>query len=243
MATTILITRPRSSSEGFARLIRTNLGEHTPIVVSPVIEIKSVSVEMDLDNVRTLIFTSHHAINSFCKQTPRRDFYCYTVGSLTFETAQKAGFKPSLGNGTAASLVHKITEEKPDGQALHVRGEHIAFDMMTPLRDAGIHLSEVILYHQAYCPLTTKAKAVLASSTNIVLPVFSTRSAKLFFEKETWKGKLFVAAFSEAIASVISKEEIYALKIASKPAVAEMLNAVEYLWYEANQLEGNGPAQ
>lgn len=243
MTAKILITRPTESAGEFAKQLRASLGQDVPLILSPLIRVKHLAPEIHLSNVQTLIFTSAHAVRAFAALSPERRFTCYVVGSSTGYAARRAGFEPIEGGGTAESLAEKIRKDRPAGTWLYLRGKHIAFDLKGALADLGPGLVESVVYEQCATALTADAKRALSNSSAVVLPLFSPRSAKLFFDGQAWKGDLFVGALSENIATVVPKSGVTTLMVADTPTSGAMLNLTEKLWRVANRLEGNSSAQ
>ena len=243
MTPLILITRPRESAEAFAADLRAKLGEAVAICIAPLLKIEHIDDVPDLAPVKTLIFTSAHAVESFATATPRRDFTCYTVGEATARVAATHGFDPIRGPGTGKSLAEKILQDAPPSPCLYLRGDHVAFDIADHLNAAGLPTQSAVLYRQVPVPLTPAAREMITSSGPIVAPVFSPRSARLLHDAIPVDIPLHVAAISEAAAKGVPSARLEKLMIADTPDKTAVLTCVATLWRNAIQLEGNSTAQ
>ena len=242
MAVTILITRPEDAAIAFADQVRARLGCGVSIVIAPILQITYLSSLPEMDDVRVVIFTPMHAVRAFAALTEDRGFTCYTVGTATAEAARAEGFDPIAGDGTGTSLSQRIIRDRPPGPCLYVHGEHVAFDMRSALNSAGIETKEAVLYRQKAVPLTEAALNVLRGESPVIVPLFSPRSARLFFGEDGCMAPLFVAAMSDNVAQEIPASRVIRLELATEPTAQAMLDAVERLYGAAIQLEGSNPA-
>jgi len=243
MTVKILITRPSHSADEFAELLRARIGPEVPLILSPLIKIRHLSPEVPIKDVQTLVFTSAHAVHAFAALTKERHFTCYVVGSATGDAARTVGFEPIEGGGSARSLAKKLLKDGPAEPILYLRGNHIAFDLADALAQSGTDFLQTIVYDQRERHLTEEAQTTLATTSGVVLPLFSPRSAKLFFDNQTWRGRLFVGAMSENVAREVPEDNVAMLSTAQNPSVSAMLDVVEQLWTSANRLEGKSTAQ
>lgn len=243
MATTVLITRPAEAAHRFATRLRSVCGPDSAVMVAPLMRIVHDGDLPPLDGVRTLIFTSRHAVNAFAGKTSARDFGCYTVGDATAAVAREAGFDPISCSGTADDLANRIIADNQTGPCLYVRGEHAAADIANRLNTAGTETHETVLYRQQGLPLPEEARALLSGTNPVVLPLFSPRSARIFFDLAPPAAPLLIAAISENTARVIPEGRVTALRTASGPTAESMLLLVGELVDAANRLEGKKPAK
>ncbi|MEL6994341.1 MAG: uroporphyrinogen-III synthase [Pseudomonadota bacterium] len=239
----ILITRPEASGRMFADQIAELIGNNHDIIQSPLLVIERFKSPPNLSDIKTLIFTSAHAVRAFVDLEKRRDFVCYVVGSATAEIAMLANFEPIDGGGHADALIEKIINDLPQTPCLYVRGEHVSSDLAGMLNAAGITTHQVTLYGQSVSPLNLEARDALNSKKPVLLPLFSARSAQLFFEQGIGSAPLHVIAMSEAVAANVPRAKVKSIRIARQPNKDGMLDALLSLWNAANQLEGQGGAQ
>ncbi|MEM8580816.1 MAG: uroporphyrinogen-III synthase [Pseudomonadota bacterium] len=241
--TSLLIIRPVPSGDIFAAAARNALGPDVDIVSSPILQISQLANLPDLSNIRTLIFTSAHAVASFAAQTKRRDFKCYAVGSGTAFRARELGFDALDGGGNAEKLVKRIKKDTPPEPCLYLRGRHVSRDIAKDLNSVGIEVQEAIVYEQEPKRLSPLARGLLDSGTPILLPLFSARSGQLFFDNHKAKGPLHVIAISENVASVVPKVQAKEIQVATKPDTDSVLAKVVQFFFTTKQLEGRPPAQ
>ena len=239
----ILITRPRDGAEIFATDLMRELGTNAEISISPLLTVDLLTEPPDLVSIRTLIFTSAHAVESFAKATSRRDFICYTVGEATAGIASNLGFAPLVGSGTGKALADRIICDTPPTLCLYLHGDHIAFDIAAHLNSAGIETRSAVMYRQRACPISQEALTKVERASTVVAPVFSPRSAELLLDALPKGANLHVAAISDAVARVIPGGRAAKIRVALRPDKHAMLSCVAKLWSDANRLESGSTAQ
>lgn len=154
------------------------------------------------------------------------------------ECATKEGFNAVDGGGTAESLAQRIIAERPCAPCLYLRGEHISQDVSKSLNLAGIDTYEEVIYQQNVTPLTEEALELLSSGRRIILPIFSARSAELFFTNHAAKGPLDVIAMSRNVAAKVPKESMREIRVSQRPDTEAMIDEIAQLLGDTNQLEG-----
>ena len=239
----VLITRPAAPSGTLVQDLQARLGPNCRIVLSPLLRIEPVSAHVDDHSIRTVIFTSAHAVTHYTSLTDRRDVTCYTVGPATAQVARNAGFAPISGKGTGQALVAQIKADMPPAPCLYLRGDHIAFDIAKALNAAGLETHSRVVYRQVPQPLTSQAQRLLSGSARVIVPLFSPRSAALFFAQGPFTAPLDIVAISENVTQLVSQAGRNVCVTASHPNQPAMLDAVYDLWVTANRLEGRDPAQ
>lgn len=159
----LLLTRPQVASERFAGQIG-HLG--LPVVISPVLRI--VEVPHDADRIAQaagLVFTSENGVR-FAGPGAGRPAIC--VGPRTAEVARAAGFRATSGPGDAERLLPLVQDLGPGW--LHLHGVH---------RARALPLPGMAVYDQQPLPLNGAARAALAGSRPVIVPLFSPRSAAI----------------------------------------------------------------
>ena len=238
MPPTILITRPERSAVEFADQLRARLGCGVPIVLSPLMRIEPVGQLPDLRCVKTLIFTSRHGVEAFANLTDRRDFGCYAVGDATAEAVRKIGMDARAGTGFGKDLARQIKNGQVETPCLHIRGQHAAVDIAKELNKAGIETDEAVLYRQIAQPLGPMAIRLLDGEDPVILPLFSPRSARLFFDQCKAGAPVMIAAISDNVARAVPERRAKTLQVAARPDANAMLDAVQDLYARAKPLEG-----
>ncbi|MEM9497638.1 MAG: uroporphyrinogen-III synthase [Pseudomonadota bacterium] len=211
-------------------------------VVSPVLQIRPCGDLPDLSDVKTLVFTSAHAVRTLADRTAARSFTCYTVGPGTFSCATKLGFDARDGGGTVRQMIARITQDNPGTPCLYVRGRHVAHDVVHSLNAAGLKTLDAVLYDQVECPLSDKARALITSGRPLVLPLFSPRSAQLLFGGYQI-ARAHVIAMSKAVAAQVPEDRAASLTIAARPDAPAMVREVCAFLERTKQLDGNRRAQ
>ncbi|WP_306153154.1 uroporphyrinogen-III synthase [Roseovarius sp. MMSF_3281] len=241
MTATILITRPEPAGSEFAAALRTKLGKKCTVCTSPLMQIEVCANLPDLSNVGTLIFTSRNGVEAFAKLADRRDIPAYAVGPATGDAARAIGLSVTEGEGDAERLIPQVIADLPPRPCLHIRGEHVAAPLAKILSGAGIDTDEAILYHQRPVPLTPEAHRILEREENVILPLFSPRSARLLFAQAhhaNWRARLTIVAISQAAGNQVPERYLDGVVVAKAPNAEAMQQAVEQLCIKANRLEG-----
>lgn len=234
----ILITRPLEDAPRQAEQLRT-LG-HTPLIF-PLLEIAYASLSpLQLDGIQALIVTSQNALRALAHNASFEDaksLPLYCVGPATADLARDLGFKIVLsGNGQAADLVPAITHtaKTGDGALLYCTGQNIAFDLETPLKNAGFLVPRIICYEAR--ELHMRKAAMLAEMIregefNSVI-LMSPRTSSVFvkiikrFEVEREVRAITCYCYSNAISKPLGDIDGLAVKAASHPSDKELLGLI-----------------
>lgn len=242
MATTILITRPEPAASGFAEKLRNRLGGDARIVISPILRIEHLPVS--LDNIAagdTLILTSAQALPALTGRA--RGQTCYCVGPATTEAATRAGLTAIDTGGTAEHLARRLLADRPSGNLLYLRGEHVASDLAKILSEAGIETGERVVYRQLPQALDPTALSLLEGRNPLVIPLFSPRSARLFLEAAPGPAPLHIAAISRNTAETVPTGRAASIHIAETPTAEAMLDLIEDLASGPNRVESGNTAK
>lgn len=243
MSPTILITRPGHGGADFADRLRAELGADLSIVLSPVMRIEQCGALPDLTRYRTLIFTSRHGVEAYVAKRGRCDLPAFGVGGATAAAARAAGIDVTACGGDAPDLIARMLATKVGQPCLHLRGTHAARNISEALSSAGLETDEAVIYRQAPAALTDEAFAVLDGNAPVVVPLFSPRSARLFFDQARGDAPLLVAAISDNAAQEVPDCRVAAIEIAHDPCAEAMLEATKRLLDAAKRLEGRNPAK
>lgn len=238
MTFAILITRPQPAASKFAARVRARLGPDTPVVVSPLMRRVCVPGALpDLSGYTALVLTSAEAVPALADRTEARNLRCYCVGEATAEAARRAGLAAIDGGGTAERMLARLRTNAPQGRLLYLRGVHVARDLAQELTAAGLPTDEAIVYRQEAQALSAEAGELLAGAAPVILPLFSPRSARLFFACAPGKAPLFVAAISANAAAEVPGERIARLAVAQTATGDALLDTVEALASQAKRVE------
>lgn len=244
MAPTILLTRAEDAAAEFAGRLRAEFSCGVNIVLSPLMRIEHISDQpADHNGFASVIFTSRNAVRAFAARTTRRDWPCYCAGDATATAAMQAGFRAISANGTARDLATLLMRDKPGTPCLYARGDHVASDLAETLNSAGIETIESVLYRQKSQDLNDKARALLNRENPVILPLFSPRSTRIFFDQDTGSAPILVAAISDNAAQCVPADRVVDLRVSSAPTTPAMLDTLKALFDAANRLEGGRTAQ
>lgn len=219
----LLITRPPEGAERLLELMRADLGQVPPHVVSPLLRIVPVPLECEAagDVVLSSIYGAARAAELGFSGV------AWCVGDTTAEAARKLGFTAHSAEGDARDLLALIRRHAPHGRLSHVRGTHSRGRIAATLSDEGIACADLIAYDQQALPLTDAARAALSGEQRLVIPLFSPRSARLFSEQVAkMPAKADYIAISAAAAAFLPDHT----RIAARPDMASMLAEILRAW-------------
>ncbi|WP_421999339.1 uroporphyrinogen-III synthase [Roseovarius mucosus] len=238
MTVTILITRPEPEASRMAAEVKALCGD-VAVVVSPVMQIAYGGALPDLTGDETLIFTSRHGVEGFCRLSARRDSRCYAVGDATAEAAEAQGLRAISAGGDAGALLARIAEDGACGPFLHLRGAHVAADVAGALRAAGHAARDAVVYDQVEVALSAEARALLRGAEPVILPLMSPRTARIFLaQAEGVSAPLLIAAISRNAADALPEDVAACVRIAEMPDLPGVLAVVQDLLQMAKRLEG-----
>lgn len=235
---TILITRPEPAASALARELGAVTGPDR-ILVSPVLRIAPADAPADLTGIRTLIFTSREGVRAFVRAHPGCRLPALTVGEQTARDARQAGLGARCLGADARGFLDRFTPGDAPGPCLYIRGAHASVDLAAALSARGVPTRAAILYRQAAQPLDPAARQVLSSPAPVVLPLYSARSAGVFFRQGPFHAPLYVVAISEKVAKTVP--DVTACVTADNPDGKSMQERTLGLWNALNRLEGGTP--
>lgn len=238
MALSILITRPEPAAEDFADRVRARLGAGARVIVAPIMRIETLPEALRAQpRAGTLVLTSAHAVAALASAPGVARPVCYCVGTATAGAARTAGLRAVDGGGSAKTLLARLMADRPPEPIHYLRGERVASDIVRAMSGAGFKTLETVVYRQVPAPLTPEARALLAGSEPVIVPLFSPRSAALFFAAAPEGAPLYVAAISAGAAGQVPPGRAVALITAKTPTAEAMLAAIESLASQAMRVE------
>jgi uroporphyrinogen-III synthase len=171
----ILLTRPREDAERLAAKL-TALGHS--VMIEPLIAIAPIdAVDLPLDGVQALLFTSANGVRAFARATERRDLRVMAVGEATANAALAAGFSRVESAGGDVEDLARLVRQRlttDDGPLLHVAATDVAGDLKTELEQAEFSVRRVALYRaEPVAQLSDAAVAALRAGEIDVAVVFS----------------------------------------------------------------------
>lgn len=173
----ILMTRPAAQGSETARVLAQETGLR--VIETPLLAIRSIGALPDMTRYRTLIFTSRNGVQSYAALGgPAMPAIC--VGRATAQAARDCGHDAHTAGGDAAAVIDHVVSHPPQGPILHIRGEVAQGDIAATLTAAGHPTDDCVLYAQDLLDLTPDAMDALTSGADVVVPLYSPRTARHF---------------------------------------------------------------
>ncbi len=232
----LLLTRPEAAAKRFAAAFRAQVGADWPVVLSPLMDTAWLSPRLDLEGFVGLIFTSENAVQGYCRLQSIRNLRAWCVGARTAEVARMAGFDAVEGPGDALGLAAVIRQAGTAGRLLWPHGQQISVDIAKILNAGGPETVSVVVYGQKAQKPTEMARALMAGSDPVLLPLFSARSALL--AQAAFAGHrapLWIAALSRTVAEACAPLGASRLSVSARPDSESLLATLkEFLSAQTN---------
>jgi uroporphyrinogen-III synthase len=218
----VWVTRTQPGADATARRLAA-MGL-TP-VVAPVLAARPLSgVELQLDGVAALAFTSGHAVAAFAGLCPIRVLPAFTVGAATAERARAAGFADvRSADGDVRALADLIAAAAP-GRMLAPGASEPAADLAALLADRGVQAIAAPVYETA----PTEDPPPLDALDTVL--VHSPRAGALVAAAIAGKPQaaaIEAVAISAAAAAPLAGAGLKAVRIAERPNEAALLALLE----------------
>lgn len=225
----VLVTRPLPEGERFAALLVDRFGQSVHPIVSPLIAPRYLTVEIPAYDYAAVVFTSAHAVEGAKRLQVQLPVLAWCVGGKTADAASAAGFLARSADKDAEALAKAISKDPPNGRILYLRGVDTHGNLPEMLENFGMHVDVQIVYAQDPVDLSPAAKAALLTPSDVIIPLFSPRTARLFLRAQPPETTaiLHFVAMSAAVASELPRHSGAGLFIARHPDVPSMLDAVE----------------
>ena len=231
----VLLTRPAAQSARFAQVLKSRFSG-IEVLVAPLIAPEYLLPSLPQRLFAGVIFTSETGVEGFRRLkrdgAPQQPGIAFCVGGRTAEAARQAGFEAWSADGDVHALEALIRASAPTGPLLHIRGEDAAGDLVGALKKAGIETESLVVYAQRPQPLPSEARALLAATGRVILPLFSPRTARIFVDacrEVPLNAALLVAVISQNAADALEDLPVTALQIAATPDAAGMEDAIARL--------------
>ncbi len=223
----LLLTRPRAQAEAFAGQCTDRLGPEVEIVISPILEIRFLDVDAKLEGIAGIVATSAHGIEALARRADLGGRKAWCVGDSTAAAARRHGMRAVSAGGHAADLVALLRRQAVAGPLLYPSGAEVRVDLAEALGAEGPRLRRLVCYEQRPAALSEQARALLAGARQIVLPVFSPRSAGLLGAAARGAtAPLALVALSDAVAEGWTGPLPLSVTVAGAPTSGAMLDAV-----------------
>lgn len=224
---TIWITRAQPGADTTAERVRA-LG-HDP-VVAPLLTVHALSdVEIGLNGVVALAFTSANGVRAFADSSGERSLRVFAVGAATALAARSVGFKSVLSaDGDVLALAEGIAARRGElrGAVLHPGAAEPAGDLCGVLASQGVEARSLILY-ETIPALPDEAAAPELARCDAVL-LHSPRAAKALarYLKAHPAPTLRALGLSKAVLSPLSRTPLAQRAFPPMPLEAALLNLI-----------------
>ncbi len=227
----VLVTRPKAEGVTFANALSKRFGPKVRPVISPLIAPRFLKPAVSSCHYAAVVFTSAQAVEGARRLGISLPSLAWCVGRKTAAVATAAGFQAKSADGDADALVQAILDAGPEGRILYLRGVDTRGNLLEKLHSFGIGVDVAIVYAQEPQPLASDAHALLISDADLIVPLFSPRTATLFREAlpQDTRARLHIATMSAAVADALAGLPSATLAIAGHPDADSMLDAVETL--------------
>lgn len=225
----ILITRPIGQSQRFFRHLIENFGTRVNIVISPIMKIKPLIVNIDVNEFDGIIFTSENAVRAFKKLaiSTKKDIFC--VGRQTAKCAQRIGLSVAQTEKDTTDLIGFLFKNKIQARLLYLCGDNISVDLTKALSTSSIRVSSKVIYEQAPMKLTREAIKILSQENPLLIPIFSERSGHLLSKQFTKKmiSPRIAVCLSHQIANNIAQYEYDKVLTSQNPDVDSLIALIK----------------
>lgn len=230
----VLITRPIEDAKPLADALAER---GIDVLIEPLLEVTPLeTVEIDLQGVQALLFTSANGVRAFAAASPRRSLRVFAVGDGSAEAARRAGFdEVESAKGDVEALAALVVDRlKPEnGILFHAAGTVTAGDLKSRLEALGYQVRRAQLYDAKIATtLSTETRANLTLGGIDAILLFSPRTARTF--ADLWRaagspslGSIEALCLSAAVAREIDNLGWSGVEIADRPDLPSMLALVD----------------
>lgn len=235
----VLVTRPEPQATRFAEDLLAEFGTRVRPVMTPVLVPVFPAPALPEGPFGAVILTSEtavHAVQRLMALGAPMPAKAFCVGDRTAEAARSAGFSAISAGADASALADLVVAHRSEGPFLHLRGRDTRGGLMERLRNAGVPADDCIVYAQDPVPLSDEAQGLLASPGRLVVPLFSPRTATLFFrslESVPCVAELTVVAISPAVAGACPEGRCHRILTAQRPDAAGMMAVLARVVFNA----------
>ena len=224
----ILITRPLHQSRRFKKSLVEQFGENLEICISPILEIKSFRVKINLSFFDGIIFTSENGVKAFTNLNKKTDKKIYCVGAYTSEIARKSGLIVAHTEKDVGDLKTWLIENDSERKLLYLCGQNISNNLEVAFEGSKTTVVSQIIYDQLSRKLSPSAIQFLSGVIPVLIPIFSVRSYEILSQqfKSTMSSSRIAICLSEAIANKIKDDEFEKVLISAQPDLESLIKVV-----------------
>ncbi|KIC20503.1 uroporphyrinogen-III synthase [Leisingera sp. ANG-Vp] len=238
----LLMTRPLAAAESFVAGLPDAECADMQVIYAPLIEIRPANAPVLLRDAEAVIFTSANGVAAASRETAAR-LPAFCVGQRTAKAAAAEGWEASCLGTCADELVAALASQCPEAPLLHLRGAHARGEIAQRLTDAGLICREQVVYDQVLLPLPEEAQAAIAAQNDVIVPLFSPRTARHFANLCGDGANLHLIALSQAVAGPLKGLKCKTLRVSRAPDAQAMGEAVLDAAAQLSRLEGKDRAE
>lgn len=226
----ILITRSFDQSRRFSDHLVKKFDNKLDISISPIIKIKPLYLNVELNSFDGIIFTSENAIKVCKKIDISSDKKIFCVGRQTKKMAEKNGLKVSNTGKDTASLIKLLLTIKIKTRLLYLCGKNISVDLSKAFSSSDtVSVCTKAIYDQTPLKLTLNAINILSQKKPVLVPIFSERSGHILSRQFTKKmtSPRIALCFSKQIANSLVNYEYDKVLISPYPDIENLIALIE----------------
>ena len=229
-----MVTRPEPDASEFAKILQ-SFGHEA--IVEPLMRVNYRDINISLENVEALIFTSRNALRWVVRKGNLRELISlpvFVVGPATASQAKKLGFRQvHEGAGTATGLIDIIQAHisADAGKTIHISGKEVANNILPHLNAQGLWVERIIVYDTVIAnTLSNNSLEILGKQQLDGVILMSPKTSKIWVNLiRMLQIEKPPTAFciSSATAEPLKEIKNYPVMIAKKPNIEEMLALIE----------------
>ena len=226
----ILVTRSFDQSRRFSDRLVKKFDNKLDISISPIIKIKPLYLNVELNSFDGIIFTSENAIKVCKKIDISSDKKIFCVGRQTKKMAEKNGLKVSNTGKDTASLIKLLLTIKIKTRLLYLCGKNISVDLSKAFSSSDtVSVCTKAIYDQTPLKLTLNAINILSQKKPVLVPIFSERSGHILSRQFTKKmtSPRIALCFSKQIANSLVNYEYDKVLISPYPDIENLIALIE----------------
>ena len=176
---TILITRPEPQASRFAKDLIATFGPTVSTLVSPLMRPEVLVPALPQMPFASVVFTSESGVRAARELKLTLPDMAFCVGDQTAKVAAQAGFTALSAKGDADDLFDLLMIHADFQPFLLLQGKETRGNLLERLRARGVNAAQAVIYEQREQPLNAAAVNALTNKGDVILPVFSPRTAEL----------------------------------------------------------------
>ena len=227
-AVAVLITRPQPQADRLAKALRVGMPQEVSIVVSPLMQMKVLAVDLPKGPYGAVILTSEAGAMAAAGLRADLPDLVHCVGPRTAGAAQAAGFAIGEVAPTAAELLPRLMAIGHAGRMIYLHGRNVSVRLDQALDKAGIGADALAVYAQERGRLSAVAIDLLMAKTAVLVPLYSRRSAELFFAEcpADTMAEIWPCVIAPGVLAAVPERHLKRALVADTPDGAAMATAI-----------------